>query len=189
MPPRFDRLGQFLFCYLLSSIQTFHTVDKQPDDREKCTFFFPALVREGPLTVGISTDGKSPLAASWVRREIAGMLPESIGEIIDLLGQIRPAVMALEAEESDRKKWFEQILHPKSALLKTKGACRVLLQQLPLRPHTCLYVRRNHRQFRLEGAVRGLHGRKAPLSAAGRAGQRFLRGGSEGINIAACVKL
>ena len=37
------------------------------------------------------------------------MLPESIGEIIDLLGQIRPAVMALEAEESDRKKWFERL--------------------------------------------------------------------------------
>lgn len=79
------------------------------DDREKCTFFFPALVKEGALTVGISTDGKSPLAASWVRREIAGMLPESIGEVIDLLGQIRPAVMALEEEEEDRKKLFEEL--------------------------------------------------------------------------------
>ncbi len=37
------------------------------DDREKCTFFFPALIKEGPLTIGISTDGKSPFAASWVR--------------------------------------------------------------------------------------------------------------------------
>ena len=37
------------------------------DDREKCTFFFPALVKEGALTVGISTDGKSPAAASWLR--------------------------------------------------------------------------------------------------------------------------
>ena len=79
------------------------------DDREKCTFFFPALVKDGPLTVGISTDGKSPFAASWVRREIAGMLPESIGEVIDLLGQIRPVVMELEEEESARKKLFERL--------------------------------------------------------------------------------
>lgn len=79
------------------------------DDREKCTFFFPALVKDGPLTVGISTDGKSPFAASWVRREIAGMLPESIGEAIDLLGQIRPVVMELEEEESARKKLFERL--------------------------------------------------------------------------------
>lgn len=79
------------------------------DDREKCTFFFPALVKDGPLTVGISTDGKSPFAASWLRREIAKMLPESIGEAIDLLGQIRPAVMALEEEEDARKKLFERL--------------------------------------------------------------------------------
>lgn len=79
------------------------------DDREKCTFFFPALIKDGALTVGISTDGKSPFAASWVRREIAGMLPESIGKTIDLLGQIRPAVMALEGEESARKELFEKL--------------------------------------------------------------------------------
>lgn len=79
------------------------------DDREKCTFFFPALVKDGPLTVGISTDGKSPLTSSWVRREIEGMLPEGIGNIIDLLGQIRPAVMAAEVEESERKKLFEKL--------------------------------------------------------------------------------
>ena len=36
------------------------------DDREKCTFFFPALVQEGALTVGISSDGKCPAAASFI---------------------------------------------------------------------------------------------------------------------------
>lgn len=79
------------------------------DDRRKCTFFFPALVKDGPLTVGISTDGKSPLASSWVRREIDGALPEGLGNAIDLLGQIRPAVMALEAEEPERKALFEKL--------------------------------------------------------------------------------
>lgn len=79
------------------------------DDREKCTFFFPALVKEGALTVGISTDGKSPLASSWVRQKIEGTLPEGIGNIIDLLGQMRPAVMEAEVEEGERKKLFEQL--------------------------------------------------------------------------------
>ena len=37
------------------------------------------------------------------------MLPESIGEAIDLLGQIRPVVMELEEEESARKKLFERL--------------------------------------------------------------------------------
>lgn len=73
------------------------------DDREKCSFFFPALVKEGNLTVGISTDGKSPLAASWVREEISRILPDGIGDVIDLMGQARPYVMELEAEEGIRK--------------------------------------------------------------------------------------
>lgn len=79
------------------------------DDREKCSFFFPALVREGSLTVGISTDGKSPLAASRVKEEISRILPDGIGDIIDLMGQIRPYVMELEAEETVRKEILKKL--------------------------------------------------------------------------------
>lgn len=73
------------------------------DDREKCSFFFPALVREGNLTVGISTDGKSPMAAAWVRKEISQVLTDRIGDVVDLMGQIRPCVMKLDVEEAVRK--------------------------------------------------------------------------------------
>ena len=79
------------------------------DDREKCTFFFPALVKEGALTVGISTDGKSPVAAAWVRRKIAGALPDGLGDAIDLLGQIRPLVMERVPREADRKRILEKL--------------------------------------------------------------------------------
>lgn len=79
------------------------------DDRENCTFFFPALVKDGPLTVGISTDGKSPVAASWVRGQVAGSLPRGLGRIIDLLGQIRPKVLALEGGESVHRKVLEDM--------------------------------------------------------------------------------
>lgn len=79
------------------------------DDREKCTFFFPALIKDGALTVGISTDGKSPFAASWVQREIAGMLPEGIGSVVDLMGQVRPAVMRTVGSEDARKSLFGEL--------------------------------------------------------------------------------
>ncbi|MBD5514638.1 MAG: bifunctional precorrin-2 dehydrogenase/sirohydrochlorin ferrochelatase [Lachnospiraceae bacterium] len=79
------------------------------DDREKCSFFFPALVKEGALTIGISTEGKSPVAASWVRKEISHTLPSGIGDVIDLIGQIRPRVMELDVSESTRKDLLEQI--------------------------------------------------------------------------------
>lgn len=79
------------------------------DDREKCTFFFPALVKDGPLTIGISTDGKSPLAASWARKGIAQMLPEGLGKVIDLLGQVRPMVLQMHVGEDARKEMLERL--------------------------------------------------------------------------------
>jgi len=79
------------------------------DDREKCTFFFPALVREGALTIGISTDGRSPAAASWVKGEISRRLPPGIGDVIDLMGQIRAYVMEADLEEADRKQVLESM--------------------------------------------------------------------------------
>lgn len=80
------------------------------DDREKCSFFFPALVKDGALTVGISTDGKSPVTASWVRKEITRALPAGLGEIVDLLGQVRPLVTEAQVEEAVRKRLMEKML-------------------------------------------------------------------------------
>lgn len=86
-----------------------HILVNVVDDREKCTFFFPALVREGDLTVGISTDGRCPAAAAWVRKEISRMLPERLGEVVDLVGQIRPWVMELDVPEETRKAIMEKM--------------------------------------------------------------------------------
>lgn len=72
-------------------------------------FLFPALVKEGSLTIGISTDGKSPVAASWVRKEISRALPDRIGDIIDLMGQARPRVMELDVPEAVRKDILERM--------------------------------------------------------------------------------
>ena len=41
------------------------------DDKEQCTFLFPALLKRGELTLGVSTAGASPSAAAWVRRRAA----------------------------------------------------------------------------------------------------------------------
>lgn len=79
------------------------------DDREKCTFFFPALVKDGPLTVGISTDGKSPAAASYVRKEIEHKLPEGLGSTIELLGMLREEVKAVSGDQTVRAGILEKL--------------------------------------------------------------------------------
>lgn len=69
------------------------------DDKDQCTFLFPALVRRGDLTVGISTSGASPSAAAWVKRRVSERIPEDFGELLDYLASLRPVVRERVAEE------------------------------------------------------------------------------------------
>ena len=70
------------------------------DDKEQCTFLFPALVKRGDLTVGVSTAGASPSAAAWVGRRVSERLPEDFGELLDYLASLRPMVQKRVAEEN-----------------------------------------------------------------------------------------
>lgn len=53
------------------------------------TFLFPALVKRGRLTVGITTSGTSPTASAWVKGQVAESLPENMEEILDYLDTLR----------------------------------------------------------------------------------------------------
>ena len=69
------------------------------DDPERCSFLFPALVKQGDLSVGISTAGASPAAAVWLKEEIEALLPERMDEILSFLSEVRPVVKAEVAQE------------------------------------------------------------------------------------------
>lgn len=64
------------------------------DDREKCTFLFPALVKRGPLSIGISTGGASPSGAVYWKREIDRLIPQDAGELLAYLDGLRETVKA-----------------------------------------------------------------------------------------------
>lgn len=53
------------------------------DDPPLCDFQFPALIRRGPMTVAISTDGKVPAAGRLLREEIEARLPDRTEEILE----------------------------------------------------------------------------------------------------------
>lgn len=76
------------------------------DDRESCSFLFPALVRRGPLTVGISTGGASPSGAVYWKERIAGLIPEDAGNLLNYLASLRPRVRDAVSDEVDRAAVF-----------------------------------------------------------------------------------
>lgn len=80
------------------------------DDPAACTFFFPALVKRGPLSVGISTSGASPCAAAYVRRQVEDLVPESFETILELLRALRPVIRTSISDEQLRAEFFTQLL-------------------------------------------------------------------------------
>ena len=56
------------------------------DVKEECSFIFPSIVRDGPVVVGISTGGMSPVIARYLKARIQSAMPDSLGELTARLG-------------------------------------------------------------------------------------------------------
>ena len=59
-----------------------------------CDFFAVAVVRRGDLQLGISTNGRSPAFARWLRERLDAELPTEYGELLTVLGNVRDALKA-----------------------------------------------------------------------------------------------
>jgi siroheme synthase-like protein len=78
------------------------------DDPEKCTFYLPAVVQDGPVVVAVSTSGTSPALAGWLRDRVAGALPPRIGEVAELLAHERARAHA-EGTSTESIDWRPRI--------------------------------------------------------------------------------
>lgn len=59
------------------------------DQPDLCDFITPALVVRGGLQIGISSSGGSPTLAQRVKREIAELIGEEYGELLELAAAMR----------------------------------------------------------------------------------------------------
>lgn len=59
------------------------------DDAEHCTFLLPAIHRDGPVSVAVSTAGASPTLAAWARQRVADTLGAELGTLAALLEEAR----------------------------------------------------------------------------------------------------
>jgi precorrin-2 dehydrogenase/sirohydrochlorin ferrochelatase len=64
------------------------------DDIPNCDFFAVALVRRGDLQLAISTNGRSPAFARWMREQLDATLPHEYGDLLAVLGEVRDTLKA-----------------------------------------------------------------------------------------------
>ena len=79
------------------------------DDKDNCSFIFPALARNNGVTVAISTSGKSPIYAKYLRKKIESLIQDS-ESIVDNLSKYREKIKNEISLEENRKVAFEKLL-------------------------------------------------------------------------------
>ena len=71
------------------------------------SFVMPAIVDRGPLVVGISSGGASPVLARRVRADIEAVLPHGLGKLAQFAQSFRSAVRATFADFDTRLRFWE----------------------------------------------------------------------------------
>lgn len=64
------------------------------DDPANCSFTLPSVVRRGDLQVTVSTGGRSPALATWLRRRFEGDIGPEYADLLDLLADERDGLKA-----------------------------------------------------------------------------------------------
>jgi len=105
------------------------------DDPARCSFFLPSVHRDGPVTVAVATDGRSPALAAWLRRRLAALAGEGLGPLAEVLGEARARLRA-EGQPTDSVDWAALLAGPALALAAAGrlDELRQLVAEAPRRP-------------------------------------------------------
>ena len=81
------------------------------DQPELCNFVLPAVITQGDLMVAISTSGRSPAFAKYLRRRLQRQFGPEYGQFLELMGAVRRRLLATEHAPEAHKPLFEELIH------------------------------------------------------------------------------
>lgn len=84
-------------------------------------FQTPALIDRDSVVIGIATGGAAPILARDVRTRIEGVLPEALGPLAALAGQIRERVKASVPDFMARRRFWERAFRGAAADMVAEG--------------------------------------------------------------------
>jgi precorrin-2 dehydrogenase / sirohydrochlorin ferrochelatase len=80
------------------------------DVPDLCSFILPAVHREGPITVAVSTGGASPALAQWLRARIAEVVGPEHARVAQQLQDLRPWAKRNLATYEERRDYFQRLV-------------------------------------------------------------------------------
>ena len=96
------------------------------DDPEQCDFFLPAIARNGPVVIAVGTGGTAPGLAVKIRDQLAGEIPQDLGQFAELLGDLREKIKRQVHTRRDRTEINRQLADETTLdLFRTDGEAGV----------------------------------------------------------------
>jgi len=80
------------------------------DQPQRCNFVLPSVVRQGDMTIAISTSGKSPAFAKYIRRQLQAQFGPEYGRFLYLMGALRRRLLAEAHAPEAHKPIFERLI-------------------------------------------------------------------------------
>ncbi len=79
------------------------------DDRELSRFIMPAIVDRSPVIVAVSSGGDAPVLTRRLREKFEALLPEGLGTLARLAGEMRSTVKRRLTDLSARRRFWEAL--------------------------------------------------------------------------------
>jgi len=115
-----DLTGAFLVMAATSDRATNEQISRDAERRgmlcnvadvpDLCNFILPAVHREGPIAVAVSTGGASPALAKRLRSQIAELVQPRHAELARELEALRPEVKERFETYEQRRDYFEELV-------------------------------------------------------------------------------
>jgi len=86
------------------------------DDPEHCDFFYPAVVRRGPLQIAISTDGNSPGLAARLRKDLEKQFGPEWAFFVEHIGKIRQQLQSAKSPSKKKREQLARLAGPRAFL-------------------------------------------------------------------------
>jgi uroporphyrin-III C-methyltransferase/precorrin-2 dehydrogenase/sirohydrochlorin ferrochelatase len=91
------------------------------DDPELSTFIFPAIIDRSPVMIATSSSGSSPVLTRLLRAKLETLIPPGYGKLAQLAEKYREKVKITFPKNSQRKRFWENVLQGPIAELVFAG--------------------------------------------------------------------
>jgi siroheme synthase-like protein len=89
---------------------TNHQLVNVVDDTPRCNFIAPSILRNGDLTIAISTSGRAPALAVRLKERLQRELGPEYARFLDLAGELRePLAQHIPDFETRKELWYQLV--------------------------------------------------------------------------------